>query len=138
MLTNFSNIGCGGGLIDYMQESNLRRFGGKQNLLRSSTELQCLPLYSILRAIGVKHVDYFSLDIEGAELDAIKTLALDEITVDIFTIEYVVGNIIKSRTDSVKTFRAIKDHFVGKYDNQVFHVSEFDDVFLKKKPSRVN
>ena len=30
-------------------------------------EVQCFPLYSVLMAIGNPTVDYFSLDIEGAE-----------------------------------------------------------------------
>ena len=30
--------------------------------------MQCLPLYSILQAMGNPTVNYFSLDIEGAEL----------------------------------------------------------------------
>merc|ERR1719245_929999 len=29
--------------------------------------LQCLPLYSILKALNVTHVDYLSLDVEGSE-----------------------------------------------------------------------
>ena len=33
-----------------------------------SIEMQCLPLYSILQAMGNPTVNYFSLDIEGAEL----------------------------------------------------------------------
>lgn len=30
-------------------------------------DVQCFPLYSILLAVGRTQVDYFSLDIEGAE-----------------------------------------------------------------------
>ncbi|KAK2156691.1 hypothetical protein LSH36_207g03043 [Paralvinella palmiformis] len=33
-------------------------------------------MYSILTALGVKHVDYFSLDIEGPEVEVLKTLPL--------------------------------------------------------------
>ena len=34
----------------------------------------CLPLISILNAVGNPVVDYFSLDIEGVELDVLKTI----------------------------------------------------------------
>lgn len=34
----------------------------------------CLPLISILNAIGNPKIDYFSLDIEGAELAVLKTI----------------------------------------------------------------
>ena len=30
--------------------------------------MQCFPIYSVLKAIGNPKIDYFSLDIEGAEL----------------------------------------------------------------------
>ena len=31
-------------------------------------KVQCFPIYSVLKAIGNPKIDYFSLDIEGAEL----------------------------------------------------------------------
>ena len=34
----------------------------------------CLPLILILNAIGNPKIDYFSLDIEGAELAVLKTI----------------------------------------------------------------
>ena len=51
----------------------------------------CLPFISILYAIGSPSVDYFSLDIEGVELDVLKTIPWDKVDIKIFSIE-VVGN----------------------------------------------
>ena len=34
----------------------------------------CFPFHSILFAIGNPSVDYFSLDVEGVELDVLKTI----------------------------------------------------------------
>ena len=34
----------------------------------------CIPLYTILLAIGNPTVDFFSLDVEGAESDILKTI----------------------------------------------------------------
>ena len=34
----------------------------------------CFPLFDIIKAIGNPIVDYFSLDIEGVELDVLKTI----------------------------------------------------------------
>ena len=34
----------------------------------------CFPLFDILKAVGNPIVDYFSLDIEGVELDVLKTI----------------------------------------------------------------
>ena len=42
----------------------------------NSIEMQCLPLYSILQAMGNPTVNYFSLDIEGAELQVNSVLII--------------------------------------------------------------
>lgn len=41
--------------------------------------VQCMPLYSLLAAIKVTTVDYFSLDVEGNELEVLKTIPFDKI-----------------------------------------------------------
>lgn len=50
--------------------------------------IPCFPLYSILKAIDVKKVDYFSLDVEGGELNVIQSIPFDEIDIKSFTIEW--------------------------------------------------
>ena len=53
--------------------------------------VQCFPLYSILHALRVYHINYLSLDIEGAELDVLKFLPWRLIIIDVISIEYKVG-----------------------------------------------
>lgn len=36
--------------------------------------LQCIPITTLLLALNVTHVDYFSLNIEGNELDVLRTI----------------------------------------------------------------
>ena len=43
----------------------------------------CLPFFSILYAIGNPTVDYFSLDIEGVELDVLKTIPWDNVDIKV-------------------------------------------------------
>ena len=43
----------------------------------------CLPFISILSAIGNPSVDYFSLDIEGVELDVLKTIPWDKVDIKV-------------------------------------------------------
>ena len=45
--------------------------------------IQCFPLYSILLAINKTNVDYFSLDIEGAELKVMKTVPLQKVYIKV-------------------------------------------------------
>ena len=45
----------------------------------------CLPLYSILLALDNPIVDYFSLDIEGNELEVLKTIPFDKVDIKVRT-----------------------------------------------------
>ncbi|KAA0203236.1 hypothetical protein HAZT_HAZT004354 [Hyalella azteca] len=42
--------------------------------------VQCLPLYSITRALNMNHINLFSLDVEGAEMDILKTIPWGALT----------------------------------------------------------
>jgi hypothetical protein len=48
----------------------------------------CFPLYSILLALGNPTVDYFSLDVEGAEWGIVKTLPWSKVNINIFNYEH--------------------------------------------------
>lgn len=47
----------------------------------------CFPLNVMLEAIGVNHVDMFSLDVEGVELQVLKSIDWSRITITLLTIE---------------------------------------------------
>ena len=53
----------------------------------SLTSIQCQRLSTILGTRGIKRVDLFVLDVEGAEHEVIKTLDLDHIDVHFFLVE---------------------------------------------------
>ncbi len=50
-------------------------------------QAQCLPLYSILAALNTQHVDSFCLDVDGAELQVLKTVHFDDIPIDVICVE---------------------------------------------------
>jgi len=52
------------------------------------TDVQCFSLNSIMAAIGVHHVDFMVLDVEGAELPVLQTINWTRLSVDVFSIEY--------------------------------------------------
>jgi len=64
-----------------------------KEIAREVVITQCFPLYSILLAIGQTRVDFFSLDIEGAEMDVLKTIPFDKIDIEIFLIETNKSNV---------------------------------------------
>jgi len=53
------------------------------NTLNDTVQVQCLPLYSILLALNRTTIDLFSLDIEGHELDVIKTIPFDKVDIKV-------------------------------------------------------
>ncbi|KAF2356270.1 Methyltransferase FkbM [Trinorchestia longiramus] len=46
-------------------------------------EVQCLPVYSLLVALNVTTVHYFSLDVEGVELEVLQTIPWDKVDIKV-------------------------------------------------------
>ena len=55
--------------------------------LKSLVETKCAVLNHLLQELGVSHVDYFSLDVGGAEMFVLESIDFSTITFDVFTIE---------------------------------------------------
>ena len=53
----------------------------RNNVKGSLSEEICLPLYSILLSIGNPTVDYFSLDVEGAEMGILESIPWDKVDI---------------------------------------------------------
>lgn len=83
----------------------------------------CFSLNTILKAIGVKKVDYFSLDVEGGELDVLKMMKFDTMDVTTFTIEY---NTNKAKSAEIIEYLAKFGYKLAGDDGQ--------DVFMIKNP----
>ena len=83
----------------------------------------CIPLKSIAKAVDITHIHFLSLDVEGAELDVLKTIPFSQIIIDLIIVDYFVPN---SKTASQKRlneyrgfFRELKTYkevFCGKHD----------------------
>ena len=52
-----------------------------------SVKTQCFSLMDILDVIGRRHIDYFSLDVEGGEMYILKSIDFDKLDITFFTIE---------------------------------------------------
>ena len=63
----------------------------------SETHVQCFSLNSIMAAIGVRHIDFMVLDVEGSELPVLESIDWTRLSVDVFSIEYSehIGNRVK-------------------------------------------
>lgn len=51
--------------------------------LGSVLEVQCFPLLSYIKALNVTSVDYFSLDVEGAEFDILQSIPWKEVDIKV-------------------------------------------------------
>lgn len=50
--------------------------------------IPCFSLNTILAAINVNKIDYFSLDVEGGEYDVLKSIDFKKTKIDSFSIEH--------------------------------------------------
>ena len=97
------------------------------NVIFFYPQVQCFPLQSILAALDNPIVDYFSLDIEGAEFEVLKTF--DDIAnskISVFGVEVNhAGDIFKGTRDDIHKF--FESHGY-EFDGQL----KIDDFFVIK------
>ena len=67
----------------------------KDSRIDKPYQMQCLPLYSILKAAGQTRIDFLSLDVEGAEYGILQTLfeQKNEIRVNVASIEVTYADL---------------------------------------------
>lgn len=58
-------------------------------------EVQCFPLFSLLLALNQTRVDYFSLDVEGLELEVLQTIPWELVDIHVMTVEFSHGGMGK-------------------------------------------
>ena len=96
-LMKFKLSGWGSGI-----SSTYRNYKTKPD---RETDVQCFSINSIMAAIGVRHVDFFVLDVEGAEIPILKTIDWSRLTIDVLNIEYSEIK-VQDRLKKLKDLRA--------------------------------
>ncbi|XP_052788471.1 uncharacterized protein LOC128223220 [Mya arenaria] len=82
----------------------------------------CQAFQDIMSAIGVHHVDFFSLDVEGAELYILQSIDWNRVNIDVFVIE----------TDMSDEYRDDIIRFMKKQGYEHIGPFHYDDVFRKR------
>jgi len=98
-----------GGITDKMHWSHIAYIGAK-NMTRPEIAVNCFPLNSIIEAINVSRVDYMSLDVEGPELDILRTINWKQLHIDVLTVEYrIIKGVERGTHDKPETLKRLKD-----------------------------
>lgn len=92
---HFAEDSSASGIIEFMSPDYLRTFfpqllsipKDKWDSLPFVKSQSCLPLLSILQSVAVKHVNWFLLDVEGAELTILESIDFRYVTFDVITVE---------------------------------------------------
>jgi len=90
---------------------------------RKTIKVQCFPIYSVLAALGNPTVDYFSLDVEGAEFPILKTIPWDKMTVKLLGIEIAhLGKVFEGTWQEVSKYLFHKDFImIAQSVNDMFY-----------------
>ncbi|TRY68426.1 hypothetical protein TCAL_07481 [Tigriopus californicus] len=120
----FDSADVFGGILDtdHLPDQNMMNLRSGITKGRSLYRVQCYPLYSLLLAMGNPTVDYFSLDIEGAEIKVLLTIPFDKVNIRTLSIEVehskksVIRKMMTKR--GYKLYKALKtDYIYVKDDN---------------------
>lgn len=93
-------------------------------------DIECFPLYSYLLALNISHVDYFSLDVEGDELDILKTLPFEKVDITTLSVEFTH---VKEGKEALRRFMESKGYsVVGEVTHPKRQANDF--IFMKNVP----
>ena len=93
---------------------------------RRTLKMQCLPLSSIIKALGNPIIDYFSLDIEGAEFPVLQTIDFDQVDIKVINLEV-------SKFDTIFDGKLIQLKYLMKRNGyELYKEVGEDHIYVKK------
>ena len=101
--------------LENCSSQNIKKFSNEFKSMNTIT-VKTINIMDLFQENNIKHIDYFSLDIEGYELNILNTIDFDKINIDFFTIEW--SNIEKNKNDLIKfmTSKNYKINRINKWD----------------------
>ncbi|KAJ8967944.1 hypothetical protein NQ314_002560 [Rhamnusium bicolor] len=72
-----------------------------------NTRVKCFPFFSLLLAMNVTNIDYFSLETGGTELQVLETIPFEHVKIEIIGVHLITNDIEK---DTIKKFLAMKQY----------------------------
>ena len=114
----FKALGLFGGIVGRIDDTQLKFVKKLPHYKTKDITAQCFTLCSILLALGQTHVDYFSLDVEGPELNILNTIPFDKLKIDVISVEYRISdNVQVNEMQTQNKLGNIRDFFesIGNY-----------------------
>lgn len=96
-------------------------YGDRHDLIK----VNCLPFMKLLEYHGIKHIDYLSIDTEGGELEILKSIDFDKVTIDVIDVENNYNDPRFSEFLQTKGYKLIKRIIV-------------DEIYKKVEPINSN
>ena len=124
-ITKFRVLGSLSGRENNMDGHHQDRISAESNSTNQDKSqtiyVPCYSLNTIMRALGVSNVDYFSLDVEGGEYDVLQSIDFNAINITTFSVEY---------TSNLPTKTLIEQHMIANNYNLSRETNQ--DVFFVK------
>lgn len=94
---------------------NIKKFSNEFKSMKT-INVKTINIMDLFQKNNIKHIDYFSLDIEGYELNILNTIDFDKINIDFFTIEWSNNEKIKNDLIKFMTSKKYKINRINKWD----------------------
>lgn len=78
-------------LLSTIHQTELKRWEGSQNTF-TKVDVKAMPVNMILENSGFENIDFFSIDIEGSELEVIKYIDFDRYKTKMICVEFNGNN----------------------------------------------
>lgn len=121
-LVNFHMAGPVGGILDnnYNQYTHYKKNGNPE-----TRSLRCTTLKHVLQRMDINVIDYFSLDVEGHEIEVLKGFDFENVTVNVLSIEIKTHHIL-TETLGILSYYGYRKHS----PNRPAHL-KYDKKFLR-------
>jgi len=111
-----------------VHDEEVKQWIKAQNIAKDEVMVQCFPLYSLLLALNQLTVDFFSLDVEGDELNVLMTIPWDKVNIKTMTVEFI---------HEVGKGKDLKQYVEEQGYKSLLHMSRWDggvnDIIFRKK-----
>ncbi|XP_071128498.1 uncharacterized protein [Mytilus edulis] len=128
--TEFIQSGAVGGMASELDDDQMKMVKTKRTI-----SVPCFNMIEILDLIGVQHIDYFSLDVEGSEMIILESIRNElisrKIVVNIWSIEYRTWdgkqNIINKSFQKLKNLRDFFENIGGYVEHSQLNNEDGDN-----------